>query len=1213
MVVFESLISKYAIPNSIKRGRILYQKRKVVHLKASKNGVVIHCEAVVVGSSGTYKTLVEIENDVLTQSQCTCPFNWDGICKHRVATILTLEKQLLRGGELKKEPSEKRRNTREPFEIQLNHGELTPFHDHQKLAEAHSLTWTIRKVLVEENKIVVEIPKSHWNDYGSITIAVSEDFRSIFTTLYPPKHVKELSREELAALLYLQKKDLKRVLQLTSKEKRNELMLTEARRYGIHSLEQARQYFEIDTLDFKSPVKQKPGQPHMLLPSGQRGDSTVIKSYFTDEAFQERSFLTKELKGQDQRELSFYLTKKAYDNPYGLLSIVPFVARRKNNGKFYKTGIKNYFELGYHEPFDLTESQATIVDICQATEPSEFHKRFGNAIRKIDDPDDEKVFIYRQNLEYLQSFWRYLRKSEKKVYSNDFVHGTRILADGLVEIRLMHERPAIVMELFLEEGMMVFAPFLKFDAKKYRLDAPELEWIHPLCFKIGLQYFLLGRAEDGLFLHTVFGEHKSYMVVQEAFHTFFEEVVSPVSKKYPVQILGLPENLQQEHISMEITAKKLYLKELDKFILMRPFLCYGEYEANVLEDEGGIVMAGNKLISYERNLEKEQELVAQIKQLHSKFEKGTNHNFFSLHIDEFVDGYWFLQMFESLQAQGIEVFGFDDFKNFNYSPHTPQIRVKASSEIDWFDLEINFTVGDIKLSLRDVRKAVLAKEKYIKLGDGKLAILPRKWIRKLEKYLRIGKVEKDKVRISKLRFNALDDIFEELDQQEILDEIAEKKRRIQSFQKINHRQIPQMQATLRGYQEEGFHWMHFLHEFGWGGILADDMGLGKTLQMMTFLKSLKGSSSHNHLIVVPTSLLFNWQNEIEKFCPSLTYHIYHGSERERKSDKWEQFDLIITTYGLLVSEVEMFSKKQFGYVVLDESQAIKNPLSKRFKAAAVLKAQNRIVMTGTPVENTTFDLYAQMTFVNPGLFISIDHFRETYANPIDKSADQEVTAELNRMIHPFILRRTKEMVAKELPSKTEDVIYCQMEEEQRKVYEAFRNEYRNKIMGLIETEGLEKSKLHVLQALTKLRQICNAPALINEDSSYGNQSIKIKELVRHIREKTGNHKILVFSQFVKMLGLVRQELNKLDIPYTYLDGKTSKAKRKEEVETFQGQAEVRVFLISLRAGGTGLNLTAADYVYIVDPWWNPAVEDQAIDRCHRIGQDKKVIAYRNDL
>lgn len=649
---------------------------------------------------------------------------------------------------------------------------------------------------------------------------------------------------------------------------------------------------------------------------------------------------------------------------------------------------------------------------------------------------------------------------------------------------------------------------------------------------------------------------------------------------------------------------------MDKFILVYPKMEYDTGEIDVLNSGTSLSLFDSQPAISNRDLNAEQAFLQTVKTFHEKFSKPTYQGFYTLQFDEFIEDYWFLKLMEHAAAHDITVYGFNDFKNFSYSPYIPTIRVTGTSQQDWFDLEITVMVADQQISLREVRKAVLSQEKYIELGDGKLAILPEEWVKKLERYFRIGTVEKDTVRLDKLRFNVLEELFAELDQKTILEEIIEKKQRLSAYESIQKVALPEVQATLRHYQEEGYQWMHFLHEFGWGGILADDMGLGKTLQMITFLKSLVDRGISHHLVVLPTTLLFNWENEIRKFCPSLKYYVYHGSNREKQNMNWEAYDLVLTTYGILISDIKTLSERSFGYVVLDESQAIKNPNSKRYKAVRLLKAQNRIAMTGTPIENSTFDLYAQMSFVNPGLFLSAENFKRHYATPIDRYGKKDVAQELSAMVSPFMLRRTKERVATELPEKTEDVIYCEMDKAQRKVYDAFRNEYRNEFMGLMDGDGLENSALHVLQALTKLRQICNSPALLSDDANYGNESVKIQELLRHIQEKTGNHKMLVFSQFVGMLGLIRKELDNLDIAYSYLDGQTTQKNRQEAVDAFQNEPERRVFLISLKAGGTGLNLTAADYVYIVDPWWNPAVENQAIDRCYRIGQDKHVIAYR---
>lgn len=282
----------------------------------------------------------------------------------------------------------------------------------------------------------------------------------------------------------------------------------------------------------------------------------------------------------------------------------------------------------------------------------------------------------------------------------------------------------------------------------------------------------------------------------------------------------------------------------------------------------------------------------------------------------------------------------------------------------------------------------------------------------------------------------------------------------------------------------------------------------------------------------------------------------------------------------------------------------------RYKVAALILAENRIALTGTPIENSTFDLYAQLNFVNPGIFGSVKDFKTNYSNAIDINRNEEIARELQKVINPFVLRRTKEQVAKELPPKVENVIYCEMGSEQRRVYDAYKNEYREKLLRNIEKEGINKSKLMILEALTRLRQICDSPALLKDELIATAESIKIKEIINHITEKTAKHKILIFSQFVSMLALIENELDNLNIAYEYLDGKNTVQEREKSVNNFQNNIDLRVFLISLKAGGTGLNLTSADYVYIVDPWWNPAVENQAIDRTYRIGQDKHVFAYR---
>jgi non-specific serine/threonine protein kinase len=389
------------------------------------------------------------------------------------------------------------------------------------------------------------------------------------------------------------------------------------------------------------------------------------------------------------------------------------------------------------------------------------------------------------------------------------------------------------------------------------------------------------------------------------------------------------------------------------------------------------------------------------------------------------------------------------------------------------------------------------------------------------------------------------------------------------------------------------------------------MGLGKTVQALSFMQAYREKNGHlKALVVCPTTLMFNWENEIRKFTPDLKYLIHHGSDRSRDKNTLESYNVIITTYGTLRSDIKQLVEIEFDYVVLDESQAIKNPQSKVTKAASILRAKSRLCMSGTPLQNNTFDIYAQMSFLNPGMLGSVEFFRNEFATPIDKFGEQMQKEHLRKLLYPFILRRTKEQVAKDLPEKTETILFCEMEDEQRKIYDAFRNDYRNKILGVISEQGIDKSQLTILQGLMKLRQICDSPAIMNEPERYPNVSIKLDELSREISENIGNHKALVFSQYLGMLALIREKLEALDVPYEYFDGGTAAIDREKAIRNFQENDAVRVFLISLKAGGVGLNLTAADYVYIVDPWWNPAVEQQAIDRTHRIGQTKNIFAYR---
>ncbi|MEG2334751.1 DEAD/DEAH box helicase, partial [Chryseobacterium sp.] len=558
----------------------------------------------------------------------------------------------------------------------------------------------------------------------------------------------------------------------------------------------------------------------------------------------------------------------------------------------------------------------------------------------------------------------------------------------------------------------------------------------------------------------------------------------------------------------------------------------------------------------------------------------------------------------------IVVLGFNELKNSKLNPNKAVVSINVVSGINWFNADIDVKFGKQKASIKQLHKSIRNKSKFIQLDDGTKGILPEEWIKKFNRYFDAGEIYEELLRLPKSNFSEIKSLFEkEVLSKEVDEEINVYKKAFSENKPIPATEVPaELNATLRDYQKQGLDWLNYLDDYNFGSCLADDMGLGKTLQIIAFILSQnKKHSKNTNLVVVPTSILFNWQAETEKFAPSIKILTHYGPNRTKNTLHFAGNEIVLTTYGMLLSDIHFLKEFHFNYIFLDESQAIKNPNSERYKAARLLQSRNKVVLTGTPIENNTFDIYGQLSFAIPGLLGSKEYFRDIYSIPIDKFENTKRATDLQKKIKPFILRRTKKQVAKELPDKTEMVIYCEMGEEQRQIYDAYKKELREYISAKNEQEII-KNSIHVLTGLTKLRQICDAPALLKDQGQYSDNSAKIEVLVQQIENKSSQHKILVFSQFVSMLDLIKVELQKRNISFEYLTGQTKN--RAAKVSQFQDNEQVRVFLISLKAGGTGLNLTEADYVYLVDPWWNPAVENQAIDRCYRIGQKKNVIAVR---
>lgn len=696
---------------------------------------------------------------------------------------------------------------------------------------------------------------------------------------------------------------------------------------------------------------------------------------------------------------------------------------------------------------------------------------------------------------------------------------------------------------------------------------------------------------------------------------FRETILAELEHQISIRYAYLRPATKTQQIQYEIDRtieKIIYLSERNSYVILTPVVKYGAIEVPVYSKKQLFDTDQNgNVFQVERDEEMEIRFTSLVIQQHPDFEEQLYEmDYFYLHKDRFLDEGWFLGAFEAWQKEGITILGFNELTNNRLNANKARVSISVRSGMDWFDTSVEIKYGKQKASLKQLHKSIKNKSKYVQLGDGTIGILPDEWMKKIAAFFQAGEAVEEVLKIPKTNFTDIDTLFDrEALSQEVKEEIAFYSTAFASVKNLKKVPVPkELNGTLRDYQKQGLNWLNFLDEHNFGACLADDMGLGKTIQIIAFILSQRVKHPNTtNLVVVPTSLLFNWQDELAKFAPSIQLFTHYGQTRLKTTRDFESYEVILTTYGTLLSDIYFLKTFRFNCIFLDESQAIKNPESQRYKAARLLQSRNKVVLTGTPIENNTFDIYGQLSFACPGLLGSRQFFKAIYSSPIDKFEDSKRTAQLQKKIQPFILRRTKKQVAKELPDKTEMVIYCEMGDEQRKIYDIYEKELRDFINGKSEDE-IKRSGIHVLTGLTKLRQICNSPALLKEEAYQGDFSSKVEVLMEHIENKSTQHKILVFSQFVGMLDVIKKALETKNIAFEYLTGQTKN--RASKVNEFQNNDNVRVFLISLKAGGIGLNLTEADYVYLVDPWWNPAVENQAIDRSYRIGQTKNVVVVR---
>ncbi len=696
--------------------------------------------------------------------------------------------------------------------------------------------------------------------------------------------------------------------------------------------------------------------------------------------------------------------------------------------------------------------------------------------------------------------------------------------------------------------------------------------------------------------------------------TYFEKFVAPLIEKHAVYAEGF--EIRTEKFDATPVLKLLYADSEKPQLQL--YFRYGDYIFPAGSDRRISVRTEKKDNDYifhriKRSLSWEKNKLNILQELGLKSTGSLFLSVFtteSANIEEdspFSIINWLNEHHDELETKGFTFEQSDSGKRFVIGRSKIDLEIRENN--DWFDIHAVVHFGPYQIPFIDLKNHIINKIREFKLPSGEIAVIPEHWFAQYSNLLQFTEGTKN-LKLKKHHIGLVNDFANS----ELANVSMDRKlQKLSDFEEIEDSDIPKsFNGILRPYQKAGYNWFHFLRKYNFGGCLADDMGLGKTVQTLALLQKIKEENQEEgihttSLIIMPTSLVYNWLNEAKKFAPKLKIHPHTGSFRNKEVELFSNYDVVITTYGITRVDIELLKTLYFNYIILDESQNIKNPASKSFKAVKALKSKHKLILSGTPVENTVNDLWTQMSFINPGLLGNQHFFYTDFVIPIEKKKDEEKAAKLQALIKPFVLRRTKTQVATELPPKTENLFYCEMSEDQKDYYEKIKSEYRNALLENLENGSFKRSQIQVLQGLTKLRQIANHPLMIDE--GYEGDSGKFESVIHTLQNVLSRgHKVLVFSQFVKQLDIYRRYFSDQNIPFAYLDGATSK--RGEVVREFQANKDIKLFLISIKAGGVGLNLTEADYVFILDPWWNPAVEQQAIDRTHRIGQNKNVFIYK---
>jgi superfamily II DNA or RNA helicase len=892
--------------------------------------------------------------------------------------------------------------------------------------------------------------------------------------------------------------------------------------------------------------------------------------------------------------------------------IEPHIVQLNPNGEFSLTHQRLFSNTATEFTHCIDDTDTKLIKLLEEIEQGNVIKKF---YKKVIRPSEFFAKIFTEQL-----FDTIRPKMEKRM-----AEALNLLADKQIyqmskegypaerKLKIADEVTSVLFHFRRNEEEIRYFPTLKYKGMRIEFMFKNAEIIcnHPAWMLMDDTLYYFDKEIEGKKLVPFL--NKRYIAIpRSSERSYFEKFVAPLIEKHNVYAEGFTIDTEKHEATPML--KPIYVEggtsQLQLYFKYAGYIFpYGDgRHISVRMDVDGdnytfhrikrsVTWEKNKLTQLEAmGLKTVSSLFQNLEVVHNDDDTNQAHSIFE----------WLNQHHQELTEDGFVIEQPEGQKRYVFG--TSKIDLEVKEDNDWFDINAFVYFGPYRIPFIQLKNHILNRKKEFTLPSGEIAVIPEQWFSQYGNLLHFSEGG-DKIKLRRHHLGLVNDLAGEMAEVTM----SRKLQKLTDFDQLEDIPMPvHFSGSLRPYQQAGYNWFHFLKNFHFGGCLADDMGLGKTIQTLALLQKHKEDTEaeagkSTSLVIMPTSLIYNWLNEAKKFAPQLRLMVHTGTFRYKSPEVFANYDVVITTYGITRIDVELLKGYFFDYVILDESQNIKNPSSKSFQSVKQLKSRFKLILSGTPVENSVNDLWTQMSFINPGLLGTQQYFMNEFVTPIEKKKDEDKARKLQALIKPFVMRRTKEQVATELPPKTENLFYCQMSEEQASVYEEVKSEYRNELLKSLEDGTFAKTQIQVLQGLTKLRQIANHPSMI--DHEYEGDSGKFENVTHTLNTVLdGGHKVLIFSQFVKQLVIYRNYFDKQHIPYVYLDGATQN--RGDVVKQFQEDKSTRVFLISIKAGGVGLNLTEADYVFILDPWWNPAVEQQAIDRTHRIGQTKNVFIYK---